>query len=39
MYAEKGSYDFKHEISSDGVKRALKDPQTLENGDLYYGFW
>lgn len=25
--------------AENGINRVLKEPETLENGDIYYGFW
>ena len=33
-----GQYVYK-ELPKDDIKRVLKEPQDLENGAVYYGFW
>jgi len=39
MYKEKKAYNFGEGEGQSREKLILKPMQTIENGDLYYGFW
>lgn len=39
MYLEKGPFVFENNSRRNMANLVLRDKKTLENGDIYYGFW